>query len=226
MLTVFIRAAALYFIIVLCVRLMGKRQLGELQPSELVITILVSNIATLPVEDPSIPMLLGIVPILTLVSLDVIISYLSLHSSTLRKFMSGKAKIVISNGVIDQSALKALRFSPDDLMESLRAEQVFDVNEVQFAVVETTGRLSVCLKKQFSPLTAGDLVPEEQETDPPLMVINSGKASPEALRRLGFDLNWLKNRLKAEKVTCPEVYIMTADREGSYTIIKRTDLRR
>ena len=117
---VFIRAILLYLLIIFCLRLMGKRQLGELQPSELVITILISNIASLPIEDNSIPMIMGVVPIVVLVGFELIISSISLRSKRFRTLVSGKPMIIVRNGQIDQSAMKKLRFSIDDLMETLR----------------------------------------------------------------------------------------------------------
>lgn len=227
MFIVFFRAVILYFIIIFSVRLMGKRQIGELQPSELVVTILMSNIATLPVEDISIPMIMGVVPIFTLVCLDVIVSHLSMKYRPLRKAISGSPKIVISDGRIDQQAMRDLRFSADDLMESLRSVQIFDINEVQFAVVETTGKMSVLQKKRFQPLNSGDfangLEPQNKEldgSDPPVLVINDGKISPAAIKFLGFDKEWLGKILSKEKLSAQDIFIMSADSSGSYTIIK------
>lgn len=227
MFIVFFRAVILYFIIIFSVRLMGKRQIGELQPSELVVTILMSNIATLPVEDISIPMIMGVVPIFTLVCLDVIVSHLSMKYRPLRKAISGSPKIVISDGRIDQQAMRDLRFSADDLMESLRSVQIFDINEVQFAVVETTGKMSVLQKKRSQPLNSGDfangLEPQNKEldgSDPPVLVINDGKISPAAIKFLGFDKEWLGKILSKEKLSAQDIFIMSADSSGSYTIIK------
>lgn len=227
MFIVFFRAVILYFIIIFSVRLMGKRQIGELQPSELVVTILMSNIATLPVEDISIPMIMGVVPIFTLVCLDVIVSHLSMKYRPLRKAISGSPKIVISDGRIDQQAMRDLRFSADDLMESLRSVQIFDIKEVQFAVVETTGKMSVLQKKRFQPLNIGDfangLEPQDKEldgSDPPVLVINDGKISPAAIKFLGFDKEWLGKILSKEKLSAQDIFIMSADSSGSYTIIK------
>src|SRR5699024_4709883 len=125
--------------IVFSLRIMGKRQLGELQPSELVATILVSNIATLPIEDTNIPLLAGIVPILTLVSFEVILSSITLKSRMARKIVSGNPVIVIRDGRIDQKQMRSIRFSIDDLMEELRTNSIFDIRDVAFAIVETTG---------------------------------------------------------------------------------------
>lgn len=143
MLLTIIRSIILYILVILAIRLMGKRQLGELQPSELVITILISNIATLPLEDADIPLLTGMTPILVLVCLEVLISWITLRFPGLRKLVSGSPKIIITNGEIDREALTELRLSEADVMSALRSQQVFDVKDVQQAVVETNGSISV-----------------------------------------------------------------------------------
>lgn len=224
MFIVFFRAVFLYVIIVFSMRLMGKRQLGELQPSELVVTILMSNIATLPVEDINIPMIMGVVPIFTLVCLDVFLSHLTMRSRKLRRIFSGTPKIIISNGKIDQRVLKDLRFTADDLMESLRSVQIFDINEVQLAVVETTGKISVCQKKEFMPLTSVDLESEKgdsRNSDPPQLIVDDGEIAYKALDFLGIEKEWLEEILKKEKIRSEDIFIMTADRSRKYTIIKK-----
>ena len=143
---ILIRSLILYVLVIFAVRLMGKRQLGELQPSELVITILVSNIATLPIEDVNIPVLVGITPIFAMVCFEVTVSWLCLRFPTVRRFISGSPKIVIRGGRIDRQAMADLRFSVDDLMMALRGSEVFDLAEVQYAIVETTGSMSVMRK--------------------------------------------------------------------------------
>ncbi|MFT3951844.1 MAG: DUF421 domain-containing protein [Oscillospiraceae bacterium] len=224
MLIVFCRALILYILVIFSVRLMGKRQIGELQPSELVITILVSNIATLPIEDTNLPVTTGIVPILTLVSLDVIMSALTLRSRKLRRIVSGSPKIIISDGVIDQKELKNLRYSADDLMESLRALNIFDVTTVQFAIVETTGKISVLEKEPFQSAKQGDLGLRNHSTNPPQVVIDDGKVVPKALKFLGMSGAWLDEILTSRRLAEQDVYIMTASADGQYTIIeKETD---
>ena len=136
MLVVFIRAVLLYFLVIFCMRLMGKRQLGELQPSELVTTILISNIAALPIEDTNIPMILGAVPILALVMFEFVVSALSLKSKRFRGFFSGNPVVIIKDGIINQKQLKKLRFSIDDLMEALREKGIL-------ADTEDDGQLSL-----------------------------------------------------------------------------------
>lgn len=221
-LIVFFRAVILYAVIVLAIRLMGKRQLGELQPTELVVTIMLSNIATLPVEDLNIPVLVGVVPVFTIVSLDVLLSYVSMRSNRLNKIVSGSAKIIISDGRIDQQVLQELRFSPDDLMASLRSAGCFDLDDVQFAVVETTGKISVCLKKSSQPPDCKAANVKAENSDPPVAVISGGQVSPEALSQISKDDKWLNNTLSGRGLTPRDVYIMTADKNGRSTIIKRT----
>ena len=221
MLIVFFRAVILYILIVISIRLMGKRQIGELQPSELVITLLLSNIATLPIEDMTIPMSMGIVPIFTLVCLDVILSHLSLKFRGLRKLICGSPKIVISDGIIDQKQLKDLRFSADDLFESLRSMGIFDISEVQLAVVETTGKISVYQKAQFRPANNGGLGIKESKSDPPQLVVDNGRIIYSALDFIGKSESWLLNKLKEEKIPLKDVYICTADSSGKTVAVRK-----
>lgn len=222
MFIVFIRAIILYAVIVIAIRLMGKRQLGELQPTELVVTIMLSNIATLPVEDINIPVLVGIIPVFTIVSLDVLLSYASMRKGSLNKLVSGSAKIIISDGKIDQQVLQELRFSPDDLMASLRSAGYFDLDDVQFAVVETTGKISVCPKKSSQPPDCKAADVKTEDMDPPVMVISGGEVSAEALAQINKDEKWLKKTLSGKGIASKDVYIMTSDNNGRCTIIKRT----
>ena len=219
MFIVFFRAIILYLVIVVSMRLMGKRQLGELQPSELVVTVLLSNIATLPVENVNIPMVMGVIPIFTLVSLDVILSHLSLRFRPLRKAICGSAKIVITDGRIDQKMLKDLRFSVDDLMQSLRSQQVFDLSQVQLAVVETTGQISVYQKKAAQTVTCADMKIKGEDIDPPQLIIDSGKLIGESLSDLGFDRKWLDGILKAQGKGIEDIFLMTCDTDGKTVIV-------
>lgn len=211
MLNVLLRAAVLYFLIIAAVRLMGKRQIGELQPSELVITIMLSNITTLPIEDRSLPMLTGLIPIVTLVSLDVFISQLTLRSRRLRKLVSGEPKIIISQGKINASMLRELRFSVDDLMEALRSSDVFDIAEVQLAIVETTGQVSVYTRQ------------DDSGTDPPMLVGADGELISDALTAIGRDRAWAETVLRSKGCSEGDIFIMTAERSGKYMLIKKED---
>ena len=225
MLTVFIRGVFLYVLVIFSVRLMGKRQLGELTPSELVITILISNIATLAMEDVSVPLLTGTVPILTLVSLDVVAGYLSLRSRRFRHLISGRPKIVISDGRIDQKTLRELRYTVDDLMSALRSQQIFDISEVQYAVVETTGAVSAYLKPENRPLTPSSAASPEEASDPPQVIISDGDYILSAGVRLNLNEKDVLKELKRKHLEIGEVFLCTVDAGGSFRIIKKENAK-
>ncbi|MCC8135761.1 MAG: DUF421 domain-containing protein [Ruminococcus sp.] len=215
---VLLRSLILYILVIFAVRLMGKRQLGELQPSELVITILVSNIATLPLEDVNIPLIVGITPILSLVCFEVIVSWLSMKCTKLRKVISGHPKIIISGGVIDRRVMRDLRFSVDDLMTALRGNGIFRIEEVQFAIVETTGSISVMKKSDNESVTRIDMNITGESSDPPQVIISDGKISERALSTAGMGEKTLKRILRRERLDVSDVLIMTADSSGRYYI--------
>ena len=218
---VFIRAIILYMLLVFSVRLMGKRQIGELQPSELAVTILISNIATLPVEDTGIPLLTGIIPIITLASLDVIMSWLAINSRGVRRVMSGTPAIIIQDGKLDQKQMREIRFTIDDLMESLRGQGIFDISQVQFAMVETTGNLSVYQKYQYRNVTNSDMELKGKSINPPEGVIADGKADGDAMIRLAVSIEWIERTLKKEKTAIKDVFLMTVDSDRNYSVIRK-----
>ena len=184
------RSLILYVLVIFAVRLMGKRQLGELQPSELVITILVSNIATLPLEDVNIPVIVGITPILALVCFEVVVSWLNLKSPRIRKITSGSPKIVIKDGKID-------------------------LDEIQFAIVETTGNISVMKKQEYDTPQRRELGIEAQNGDPPQLIISDGEFKENAAQAIGISLKMVEKVLKQKKFTVDDVLIMTADNSGN-----------
>ena len=202
---------------------MGKRQIGELQPSELVITILVSNIATLPIEDINIPLATGLIPIISLVCFDVIMSIITLKFKSIRRVVSGKPRIVVFNGVVDQKALKQLRYSVDDMMEGFREQGIFDIKEVQYAVVETTGRINVLQKKDYQPLTL-DIVENKNSAsqNPPQVIIEDGVLSKKSLVMLGLNEKWLNNILNKNQVKVKDVFFLSSDDDKNYTLIKKS----
>ena len=221
---VFIRAIILYIIVIFSVRLMGKRQIGELQPSELVITILVSNIATLPLEDLNIPLVMGILPILSLVCFEVLMSWLSLKSRKLRHIVSGSPKVIIRDGVLDQSVLKELRFSVDDLMTALRSNNIFDISEVQYAVVETNGSVSVYEKFTQRAATNASLGLEGHTCDPPVIVISDGQIIPHGLEEACLTRQWVYDILNRKHLDVNDVFLLTADQSGRYNLIKKRNM--
>lgn len=224
MLIVFIRAIILYILIIFSIRLMGKRQLGELAPSELVVTILVSNIATLPIEDINIPLVMGAIPILTLVCLDVLMSLVTLKYRSVRKLVSGSAKIIISDGRIDQAMLKKLRFSTDDVMESLRGLQIFDISQVQYAIVETTGKISAYLKDDYQTVT-NERFSHKSPQNPPTLLIDNGVLIKGSLGEIHKSQKWLEGILRKENTKIGDIFYMSADKAGKYTLIKKEKAR-
>ncbi len=221
---VLLRALILYILVIFGVRLMGKRQLGELQPSELVITILVSNIATLPLEDVNIPLMVGLTPILALVCFEVLMSWLSLKHMSVRKLVSGRPKIIISNGKIDRNVMSDLRFSVDDLMTSLRGKDVFRLEEVQYAIVETTGSISVMKKPETESITRKDAKLKSDNIDPPQVIISDGRLLERAMKAVGMKRGALDKVLKENKLSVENVFLLMADSNGCCYIQGKNNL--
>ncbi len=217
------RTILLYLLIVAGLRIMGKRQIGELQPSELVVTILISNIATLPIQDVDVPLSGGIVPILTIVCFEVFISGLTMRSRTARRLFCGGPKMVIRDGQIMQKELRDLRFSVDDLIEQLRAAGYFDPSEVLFAVVETTGSLSVYPRFAARPATGGDLGLHRDDfiDAPPVVIVDQGRVLPASLDYCGVSPVWLQKALEQEGIAQKDIFLMTCDRRRKYHIVKK-----
>lgn len=205
---VLIRAVILYAVITFSLRLMGKRQLGELQPSELVVTILISNIASIPVEDPSVPMLMGIVPIFALVCIDVILSAVMLGSPRFRRVIIGSPRVIISEGRVLQKEMKRLRYTVDDLVEAMREQQIFDIGKVRYAIVETTGKINFLEKDDA-----------DSKGDPPSVVIRDGVVDREQLDLINLTDKWLDRKLKEHNVLSQQVFLMTADSAGEINLI-------
>ncbi len=200
---------------------MGKRQIGDMQPNELVITLLISEIAAIPLQDTSQPLLNGIMAIFMLVILEIVMSVLAMKNQYIRKIMSGKSIVVIKNGVIDQKAMKNVRMTVLDLIELLRGQNVFDVSTVAFAVLEVNGNLSVLLKAKEQPVTVGDMNIKPKEEALSIPVISDGKIIDESLKALETDRKVLESKLKDNKTEAKNVFLMTLDRNGKYTIIKK-----
>ena len=208
MLIIMIRTVILYTVIILMMRLMGKKQLGELQPSELVTTILISNIATLSIEDPTIPMLIGIVPILMIVCIDVLMSVIMLKSPRFRRLVTGSPRVIISGGKIDRKELEKLRYTIDDVLEAMREQEIFDITEVRYAIVETTGKIN------FYKMSDGD-------TDPPCIVVKDGVIERSGAESSGLGEKRIREILKDNKTRLRDVFLMTVSGNGGYDLIRK-----
>ncbi len=221
MITTIIRTIILYVFVTFAIRVMGKRQIGDMQPNELVITLLISEIVAIPLQDISQPILSGVVAIFMLIVLEIVMSVLSLKSIKVRKFMSGNSVIIINNGVVDQHALKNVRMTVLDLIELLRGQNVFDISTVAFAVLEVNGDLSVLLKSGDQPATVRDIGVKKDKQALPLPVISDGKILKDSLDALKITRDTLDQKLHANNTEVGEVFLMTLDRYDNISIIKK-----
>jgi len=225
MLVPFFRTLLLYVAIIVAVRLMGKRQVGEMQPSELVITILVSAVASVPMQDLDIPLAHGLVPVFTLIAAEVLVSALTLKWVGLRRLLSGKPVSVIQQGKINQEALRKLRLSLDDLLEDLRLNGVFDLRQVAFAQIETNGQLSVLLQAAETPVTARQMGLHASQTGPFYVLISDGKPDLQALKQLGRSTKWLQKILLSKGVhDVREVFLLCADPQENLVYLRKEDI--
>lgn len=212
---VFIRVVILYLLIIVAMRVMGKRQLGELEPSELVIALIISDLAAVPMQDMGIPLLNGIMPIAILVALSLLISILSVANIHFRTIINGSSSILIKNGEIVQKEMNKNRFTVDELFEELRIKGVLDISTVKYGILESNGMMSVILYPDETPPTAAMMNLTADSSDLQTIIINGGRILDKNLKGTGHDLNWLKKQLKEHKIKSPEdVYLMTVD-EGS-----------
>ena len=210
-----LRTAVVFAALVLSMRIMGKRELGQLEPAELVVSVLISNLAAQPLEDTHTPLLNGLLPVATLVLLQLALSAVLLKSPGLRRVLCGRPAMLIRDGKIVQSEMRKNRMTIDELWQELRKKDVFHIDQVQHAVVETDGTISVLLYPDQSPATPRQLDVSVAQEQMPLIVISDGRVRSASLRSLGRDELWLKNELRAREIKSPaDVFLLSADRQG------------
>lgn len=220
------RTFVLFITVTAALRFMGKRQIGELQPSELATTIIISNIAAIPIENIGSPMINGILAIILLACMEVVISSVALKSRLFRGVVLGHARCVIRDGCVDESELRNLRWSLDDLTEMLRVNGIFNIDEVLFAIVETNGSLSMYPKFKNRPTTNEALNIKQSGCEaPPVLIINDGYVDKTALAYCNLDEKWLSKTLLSEKVVAKDVFFMSCDRSAKYRIVKKERLK-
>ena len=200
---------------------MGKRQIGDMQPNELVVTLLISEIAAIPLQDTNQPVMNGVIAIFVLVVLEIILSVLAMKNFFVRKIMSGQSVVVIKNGVIDQSAMQMVRMTVLDLIELLRGQNVFDISTVAFAVLEVNGDLSVLLKTEEMPVTVKDIEIQKESAGLPLPVITDGKLVDESLKALETDEAHVKEIVTKNGLELNEVFLMMLDRFDNINLVKK-----
>ncbi len=201
MLSVFIRTAILYLCVVVALRLMGKRQLGELQPSELVVALMIADVAAIPIESDTIPLLRGIIPVFTLVLLEFIVSLFVLKSVTMRKFITGTPVEIIKDGKFDEKRLRKLRITFDDVMEQLRLSGYSSISEIDSATIETNGQMSIIPKEAYRPVVCGDLKISPPQTHNSFAIISDGKLRKGNLSKAGYNEKWLLAKLQKYNIS-------------------------
>ena len=213
MLISFIRTIISYILVVVAIRIMGKRQVGQLEPTELVVTLMISDLATIPLSHVSIPLVHGIVPILTLVIAEATLSFIDLKSRKFRKLLSGTPIVIIKDGKVCEEEMEKLRFNFDDLLEMLRMQGNTDINDIKYAILETSGNLSVISKT----------LAKSEETEylgMPFMFICDGDISNKALELYGKNVDWLKKQLKGSQIS--EILFAGVSEDGKFYFQKRS----
>lgn len=200
---------------------MGKRQIGDLQPGELVITILISEFAAIPIQDLEQPVLTGVFAVLTLVFLEILISVLAMKCLKLRRFFYGTSAIIIKDGVIDQNKLKALRITGPDLLEVLRNREIFDISRVAYAIFETNGQISVMLKPDYQNATLNDVSGKASEPELPYLIISDGNFIEEEMSVCKATKKKITDILKQNNLKIKDVFLMTCDEKINYNIIRK-----
>lgn len=221
MLTTIVRTAILYVMLIFIMRIMGKRQIGQLQPGELVITILISEIAAIPMQDNDIPMVNSIISVFLLAAFEIITSAVSMKSIKIRSLLQGNSLIVIRNGVLDQKQIKRLRYTVDDILEALRQKDVFDIDDVQYAIAETDGSLSVMLKPEKRPVSMQDADIKAPPAGLPCVLISDGRIIRSEFKDCGMTEDKLRALIKEKNIDPSQILLMTIDKTGKTNIIKR-----
>ena len=215
----FIRTIILYILVICAMRIMGKRQIGELQPSELVVAIMISDLATVPVSDIAIPLLSGVIPIMTLIIFEVTISFLTLKSEKARNIITGKPTYLIKDGIIAEKQMRNMRYNIEDLLEELRLKDCPNIADVHTAILETNGELSVVLKSDKRSVTPKDLKIKPNQESVPLVLISDGKIRFEHLRELNKDIKWLEKKLADRNIkSTKDVFLFSIDSDGIITM--------
>jgi len=210
----YVRTVILYLVLIIGVRLMGKRQVGQMEPSELVVAMLVADLVSIPMQNQGLPLFSGIVPLIAVLGLELVLSALSVSSIRLRRLLCGKPIILIENGHLLQGNLRKTRITPDELTGHLRLKDVLDLNTVQYAILETSGDLSVFLFPQYSPAPAGEAGIKPQKQGLPVTLIEDGKLMKQNLPYAQKDTAWVQKTLKRHQSTVKETFLLTVDENG------------
>jgi len=219
---VFIRTVIVFLVLILSMRLMGKRQLGELELSEVVVAVLISDMASHPLQDIGVPLFNGLLPVIVLLCCEILISGAIVSSIRFRALVCGRPSILIENGKIIQSEMKRCRFTVDELAEDLRKKGITDISKVKYAILETDGTLSVLPYASEKPPSAADLKIQVDDFSIPYTIISSGRILEHNLRDSGHDIQWLNAQLSSRNISSPkDVYYMTVDKSERIYILPK-----
>ena len=210
----YIRTIILYLVLIFCIRLMGKRQIGQMEPSEFVVTMLVANLAAIPMQDEGLPLYGGLVPMLTVLGMELVLSGAMLRSIRLRKFLCGKPVILIENGRILQKNLRATRVTLDELTGHLREKDVLDIRSVQYAILETNGNLSVFPFPSEAPASAKEAGIHPKDRFLPVTVISDGQLLRQNLQYAAKDESWVHQVLGEYRASIAGTWLLTVDKSG------------
>lgn len=220
--TAIVRTLIVYFTLVLILRLLGKRQLGEMELSEFVVAALMADLAAFPLEDQGTPLLPALLPILVLAGLELLIATLTMRHIRLRALLFGTPSLLIDKGRLNQAEMRRNRFTADELMQALRSQGILDPGEIYYAILETNGTLNVISRAACQPASAGQLNLLADDPGYPTILISEGRILDSNLRRLGRDRTWLGKQLQAQGLPGPEaVFLLTADENGNVYCVKR-----
>ena len=220
MLTIILRTVTIYSFLTVIMRIMGKRQLGELDVGELVITILLSEIASLPITNPEKSLLDAIAPIATLAILEILTSALILQSPIIKKLLSSKPSVLVRHGIMDKKALRKSRISIEDLLSQIRQNGIFELEEVDYAILEENGKMSIIPKAKNRQPDMDDLKISVEDSGVMHLVISDGKINSHGLSIIGRDKKWLQNELMRRGLSCHDVFCMTCNDAGRVYIVK------
>ena len=218
MFTLIIRSIIIYFLVLLVFRLMGKRQLGQMQPFELVLTLILADLATIPMSEISVPLIHGIVPLLTLLVVHYVITILTRFSTRLSEIISGKPVIVINQNGIDYNAVKELNLTIDDITEALRSTGYFSIDEVLFAIMETNGKISVLPRSDNSPVLRKDLKIKSKENSLPVTLISEGRILKNNFQQIKCSKEKVMKYINSLNIKIKKILIFTLDNNGQVYI--------
>ncbi len=219
MITIFVRTVIIYLLLLLTMRILGKRQLGELEISELITTILLSEIASIPIANKDAPLLSAIIPLATIMSIEVLFSFLSSKSPTLKKLLSTSPSTLVINGTIQQKELAKNRISPEELISELRLKNISDISSVRYAILEPSGMLSVFPKSEYQQVTLKDLEIESNDSGIIHIIISQGVWNDYNLKFLDKKREEFEKYMRKKNVTLDEVFLLTVDDNNQKSII-------